>query len=80
MKMNEYTEISAVVTHPDYTGRGYAKQLVSYSCNKIFNAGKIPYLHVANTNMGAIRLYEKLRFETRRKISFWNLVANDKEQ
>lgn len=73
MKMNQYTEVSAVVTHPDHTGKGYAMQLVAHTVNNIFNEGKMPYLHVAETNTGAIRLYEKLGFRTRRKISFWNL-------
>src|SRR5690606_33309480 len=31
MKMNAYTEISAVVTHPDHTGKGYAKQLIAHN-------------------------------------------------
>jgi predicted GNAT family acetyltransferase len=39
----------------------------------VFNENKIPYLHVAESNIGAIKLYEKLGFATRRKISFWNL-------
>lgn len=73
MKMNEYTEISAVVTHPEHLGNGYAKQLIAYTSEKIFSQNKIPYLHVADTNKNAIGLYEKLGFWTRRKISFWNL-------
>jgi GNAT superfamily N-acetyltransferase len=73
MKMNKYREVSAVVTHPAHTGKGYAKQLIKHTCEKIFKEHKLPYLHVAETNMGAIKLYEKLGFTTRRKISFWNL-------
>ena len=76
MKMYDLTEISAVVTHPGYTGKGYAKQLVAYTVNKIFEEGKNPFLHVAETNTGAIKLYEQLGFKTRRKISFWNFVTN----
>ncbi|HEY0679988.1 MAG TPA: GNAT family N-acetyltransferase [Chitinophagaceae bacterium] len=75
MKMSSFTEVSAVVTHPDHTGKGYAKQLVAHTANKIFCENKIPFLHVAETNAGAIKLYEKLGFRTRRKISFWNLVS-----
>jgi len=76
MKMNAYSEISAVVTHPDFTGRGFAKQLIAFTANAILVEDKVPYLHVAETNIGAIKLYEKLGFTTRRKISFWNLVKN----
>ena len=72
MKMNRYTEVSAVVTHPEHTGKGYAKKLIKHTTDLIFNENKIPYLHVAESNIGAIKLYEKLGFLTRRKISFWN--------
>jgi len=73
MKMNEFIEISAVVTHPEHTGKGYAKQLIRQTANQIFDENKIPYLHVVESNIRAIKLYEKLGFTTRRKISFWNL-------
>lgn len=76
MKMNRYTEVSAVVTHPEHAGKGYAKQLVAYTSNKIFDENKTPYLHVAETNTGAIGLYEKLGYRTRRKISFWHFLTN----
>lgn len=76
MKMDGFTEVSAVVTHPEHSGKGYAKQLVAYAGNKIFDEEKIPYLHVAESNSAAIGLYEKLGFKTRRKISFWNFIAN----
>lgn len=74
MKMNDFVEISAVVTHPDHTGKGYAKQLVVHTANEIFNQNMTPYLHVVEDNIGAIKLYEKLGFKTRRKISFWNIT------
>lgn len=75
MKMNNFTEVSAVVTHPNHTGKGYAKQLIDYTVNNIFNQNKIPFLHVAQSNTNAIQLYQKLGFVTRKKISFWNLEA-----
>lgn len=71
MKMNRFTEVSAIVTHPDHTGKGYAGQLTAHVVNKIFDEGKLPFLHVVNTNQRAIALYEKLGFITRRNISFW---------
>lgn len=80
MKMNTYTEVSAIVTHPEHTGKGYAKQLIAHVTNKILNENKIPYLHVVENNIGAIKLYEKLGFLTRRKISFWNLTMNDNSE
>jgi GNAT superfamily N-acetyltransferase len=76
MQMNEYTEVSAVITHPEHTGKGYAKQLVTHTVNAIFEKNKTPFLHVAESNIGAIKLYEKLGFQTREKISVWNIVPN----
>jgi ribosomal protein S18 acetylase RimI-like enzyme len=74
MQMDEYTEVSAVITHPEHTGKGYAKQLVTHTANAIFEKNKTPFLHVAESNVGAIKLYEKLGFETRTKISVWNIT------
>jgi ribosomal protein S18 acetylase RimI-like enzyme len=76
MKMNDFTEVSAVVTHPDHTGRGYAKQLVAHTVNNILDQDRIPYLHVVESNTGAIKLYENLGFTINQKISFWNIVSN----
>ena len=71
MQMDDYIEISAVATHPNYTGQGLAFQLVAHTANKIIEQNKQPFLHTADNNDTAIRLYEKLGFTTRRKISFW---------
>ncbi|MEO8535796.1 MAG: GNAT family N-acetyltransferase [Flavobacterium sp.] len=75
MKMDDFTEVSAIVTHPDHTGKGYAKQLITHVVNTIFDENKIPFLHVVESNIRAIKLYEKLGFITRRKISLWNIIS-----
>ncbi len=80
MKMNAFTEISAVITHPEHTGRGYAGQLVSHTCSRILAEGKTPYLHVASSNERAVKLYERLGFAYRRKMSFWNLIGTTATQ
>ena len=64
-----HTEISAVCTHPEYRGRGYASSLVSMLVQKITKRDEIPFLHVRTENIGAIRVYEKLGFKTRRIIN-----------
>jgi GNAT superfamily N-acetyltransferase len=75
MKMDDFIEVSAIVTHPEHTGKGYAKQLTAHVVNKILDQHKVPYLHVAETNTGATILYTKLGFGIRRKISFWNMIT-----
>lgn len=76
MQMNDFTEVSAVITHPDYLSKGYAKQLVAHAANIILNQNKTAFLHVYEKNFGAIKLYEKLGFTTRRRISFWNITKS----
>ena len=76
MQMNDFIEVSAVITHPEHTGKGYAKQLVAHTANSIFDQNKTPFLHVAEANVAAIKLYEKLGFTTRTKISIWQIAAN----
>jgi predicted GNAT family acetyltransferase len=73
MKMEDFTEISAVVTQPDSRGKGYAKQLIKHTTYSVFQQNKIPYLHVLESNHNAIALYKKLGFKTRRKLPFSKL-------
>jgi ribosomal protein S18 acetylase RimI-like enzyme len=76
MRMNGLTEISAVVTHPGFTGRHYAQKLVAHAVNKNLEAGIIPFLHVAENNERAIGIYKKLGFVQRRIIVFWKIKRN----
>ncbi len=75
LRMPGYTEVSAVCTHPDYRGRGYARSLMSILIREIRKRGETAFLHVKGDNVGAIRLYESLGFRFR--ISFYlALVKN----
>jgi len=65
-----YTEVSAVCTHPEFQGRGYARELMSILVRKIIKRGETPILHVLPENVSAIHVYEKLGFRTRRLINF----------
>ncbi|WP_303318017.1 GNAT family N-acetyltransferase [Flavivirga abyssicola] len=78
MQTNDFIEISAVITHPDYTGKGYAKQLITHTVEGILKKDKVPFLHVDQTNLGPIQLYKKLGFITRRKFSFWRIICGEK--
>lgn len=60
-----HVEISAVCTHPDHTGTGYARQLIHSQIHQIRAEGKIPYLHVRSDNTRAHRIYEQMGFVSR---------------
>lgn len=77
MRMNGFTEISAVVTDPNFTGRKYAQHLIAQLVNKNISAGIIPYLHTGVNNERAIKVYEYLGFITRRIIPFWKIKRVD---
>jgi ribosomal protein S18 acetylase RimI-like enzyme len=63
-----YAEVTAVCTHPDFRGRGYARALVSAVTRTIHERGETPILHVYSANTAAIRVYEGLGFVLRRKL------------
>lgn len=74
MKVPGFTEVSAVCTHPDFRGRGYAGALMSHVASKILARGKTPFLHSYAANTGAIALYEALGFRFRAAVTLRVLV------
>lgn len=76
IKMTGLSEVSAVCTHPDHTGKGFAAQLVSVVCKNMIAQGNIPFLHVLSSNSRAVQLYERLGFVKRRSILFCLLKIN----
>jgi predicted GNAT family acetyltransferase len=65
LKVPGYTEVSAVCTHPDHLGRGYAGRLMTEVMRCIRQRGEKPFLHVRSDNARAIALYERLGFRKR---------------
>ncbi|SEH01036.1 FR47-like protein [Nonomuraea solani] len=65
-----WAEISAVCTAPEARGRGHAARLVGALAERIVARGERPFMHVAEANTGAIALYERLGFETRKRVTF----------
>jgi ribosomal protein S18 acetylase RimI-like enzyme len=63
-----YTEISAVCTDPKVQGRGLGSALTHHVASGILVRGEQPFLHVAEANTGARRVYEKLGFVQRRLV------------
>ncbi len=63
-----FIEVSAVCTHPDARGRGYAYTLIAHVVDDILRQNVVPFLHVLADNHSAIRVYERLGFTERRKL------------
>ncbi|MBS0504391.1 MAG: GNAT family N-acetyltransferase [Proteobacteria bacterium] len=74
LKMPGFTEITAVCTHPDFRGRGYAKRLIQHQLARIQAQGEAGFLHSYPDNAGAIALYESLGFRLRAKMDLKFLV------
>jgi ribosomal protein S18 acetylase RimI-like enzyme len=61
-----FVEVSAVCTHPDFRGRGYAQALVAAVTRNIHSEGRVPFLTSFEANTGAVRIYQQVGFVHRR--------------
>ena len=68
MHPTPYMEVSAVCTHPDFRGMGYAKALMLHVMKLILDNSFTPFLHVLSNNSSAIELYKTIGFRTRKEI------------
>jgi predicted GNAT family acetyltransferase len=78
LKLDGFTEISAVCTLPDQRGQGLAGNLVRVLANRITTRGDTPFLHAYGGNKSAIALYKKLGFAVRRRMSLMVLAKMGK--
>jgi predicted GNAT family acetyltransferase len=69
LRMPGYTEVSAVCTHPDYQGQGFAAVLVAAVVARMRRRSERPFLHVRPENKRAIELYQRLGFTIRRQFN-----------
>lgn len=71
LHVENYTELSAVCTHPDHLGKGYASVLLQHQLQIILKNGQRPFLHVRDDNERAIAVYERLGFVVSRPMLFY---------
>lgn len=71
LQVQNFTEISAVCTHPDHLGKGYASALVQHQINLILGLQQVPFLHVRADNYRAIAVYERLGFKVQGPMNFY---------
>ncbi|MFF6959615.1 GNAT family N-acetyltransferase [Streptomyces sp. NPDC008317] len=70
LRLDGWTEISAVCTDDAFRGQGLASRLVRHTAAGIRGRGDRPFLHAAGSNVNAIRLYESIGFALRRTTHF----------
>ena len=70
LKVPGYTEVSAVCTHPEHTGKGYARILMTEIIRRIRERDETAFLHVRQNNTRAVELYERLGFRKRMIVQF----------
>jgi len=76
MRVPGFIEVSAVCTHPDARGRGYAGILMSAVIRDIAAERATPFLHAFADNP-AVSLYEKLGFRQRRTFQLAVIKCDD---
>lgn len=71
LHVGKYTEVSAVCTHPDHVGKGYASILLQHQLKLVLEQEQTPFLHVRADNSRAIAIYERLGFSIRIPMNFY---------
>ncbi|MEM5388967.1 GNAT family N-acetyltransferase [Paraburkholderia phymatum] len=73
MRLDGFTEISAVCVDAAFRGRGHAAGLMKLLISTITARGETPFLHVFTSNQTAISLYRTLGFVDRREMHLTGL-------
>jgi predicted GNAT family acetyltransferase len=68
LKLDRFSEISGVCTHPSFRGQGLEASPIWPLVRDQRSDGIVSWLHVASANHHAIELYLRMGFEAVRKI------------
>ena len=68
LKLDGFSEISAVCTHPSFRGQGFAARLMWEVVRKQRREGVTSFLHVSAANDNAINLYFRMGFQVTRTL------------
>lgn len=70
MRVEGFTELSGVCTHPDHRGRGYAAGLSRAVVGEILATGDHAFLHAFAEHDATIAFYRSLGFEVRAPMTY----------
>ena len=70
LRVPGHAEMSAICTHPDHLGRGYAGLLMREVARQMITRGDVPFLHVRQDNTRAIGVYKRMGFQVRTSFDF----------
>ncbi|HYD28487.1 GNAT family N-acetyltransferase [Brevundimonas sp.] len=70
MKVDGFSELSGVCTHPDFRGQGLAGALSRIVVGRILERGEQAFLHAYAEHAATIAFYEGLGFRVRRRVTY----------
>lgn len=70
LRVDGFTELSGVCTHPDHRGRGYAAALSRAVVGEILASGEAAFLHAFADHDATIAFYRGLGFEIRARMTY----------
>lgn len=70
LRVDGFTELSGVCTHPDHRGRGYAAGLSRAVVGEILASGEGAFLHAFAEHDATIAFYRSLGFEVRAPMTY----------
>ena len=70
LRVDGFTELSGVCTHPDHRGRGYAGGLSRAVVGEILATGEAAFLHAFAGHDATIAFYRSLGFEARAPMTY----------
>ncbi|MFE9085308.1 GNAT family N-acetyltransferase [Brevundimonas sp. NPDC003935] len=73
LRVDGFTELSGVCTHPDHRGMGYAAALSRVVVGEILATGEAAFLHAFADHETTIAFYRGLGFQTRARMTYTSL-------
>lgn len=77
LKLDGYSEISAVCTHPDFRGHAYGTGIIWEIARMHRRQGVVSFLHVGCANEGAVKLYLRMGFHNVRRVTLHQVTKLD---